>query len=351
MAYRRIWFRPRILRNVAHIDFSTSILGSPTRMPVYVAATALGGLYHPNGELELSQGCNRANIIQMFPRLSSTSMSAIAEHRGEKQTHWFQLYTDEDRRVAQKDVERAESLGFKALAITVDTAQLGNRERDKRIKSVGLSAVPKAQSEEDDHITKEGITSYIDPSLNWNDIPWFQSLTKMPILLKGIQTGEDAVMAAQSGVEGIIISNHGGRQLDFSRSPIEVLEEVMGALKAANVDLSKFEVLIDGGIRRGTDIFKAIALGAKAVGIGRPVMYALSAFGQEGVERLFDLLESELTMCMRLMGAPTLSHITRDMIITKNLSDHTVPVARNMQLDENYEPLPTVLTSSTKSKL
>jgi len=160
----------------------------------------------------------------------------------------------------------------------------------------------------------------------------------MHIILKGIQTGEDAVLAVKHNVSGIVVSNHGGRQLDTSRSGIEVLVEVMAALKEIGAD-KKLPVFVDGGVRRGTDVFKALALGAQAVGIGRPILYGLASYGQEGVERVIQILKDELEMCMRLMGTPTLADINPTLLSTKNLTDHFVPSPKDFLSSATYLPL------------
>merc|ERR1712050_554105 len=164
--------------------------------------------------------------------------------------------------------------------------------------------------------TTRAISSFIDPSLDWNDMPWFKSITSMPVLLKGIQTGEDAVRAYESGMDGLVVSNHGGRQLDFTRSGIEMLVEVMDALRSIGADFNKFTVLVDGGFRRGSDVFKALALGARAVGIGRPTLVGMAAYGAEGVEKGGQIFKDEMEMHMRLMGTPTVADMTPDMVIT-----------------------------------
>ena len=190
------------------------------------------------------------------------------------------------------------------------------------------------------------ISTFIDPSLCWADVPWLRSICKVPLVLKGIQCGEDAVRAAKAGCDGIIVSNHGGRQLGTCRSGIEILEEVMRDLRLTGLD-KKVEVYMDGGVRRGADIFKALALGAKGVGMGRPFLYAMSTYGQEGVERLLDLLQEELEMVMRLNGVTSISEITGSYIITNDLS-------RNRFSQDSlsltvYEPLKPL--TSPKSKL
>jgi len=174
--------------------------------------------------------------------------------------------------------------------------------------------------------------------LNWKDIPWFRSITKMAIVLKGVQCAEDAILAVEYGCDAIILSNHGGRQLDFARSGVELLIEVMEALRSVGAE-NKIEVWIDGGIRRGSDIFKALALGAKAVGVGRPILYGMAAFGQEGIEKVIQILKNELSMTMKLMGAASISDIKPSMAIIKNLQDHVV-MPTDYLSKEIYQHLP-----------
>lgn len=197
----------------------------------------------------------------------------------------------------------------------------------------GGKAGPKNQG------TAKALTTFIDPSLSWDDLPWFRSITKMKIVLKGVATGEDTIMALENGCDGVILSNHGGRQLDFARSGIEILTEVMPLLRQhKDYNPDKFEVHIDGGIRRGTDIFKAIALGATGVGVGRPGLYSMAAFGQDGLEKMIDILRDELEMTMRLMGCQSLQDIKPDMVITDNLSTHIATVPSHHLYNEVYRP-------------
>ncbi|CAO3627328.1 unnamed protein product [Cunninghamella blakesleeana] len=324
-AFHRIWLRPRILVNVKQLDLTTHMLGNQVSMPLYITGTALGKLGHPEGELVLTRAAAQTNIIQMIPTLASCSFDEIVDNAAPSQTQWLQLYVNQDRNISKRFIQHAESRGIKGLFITVDAPQLGRREKDMRVKY--SDDAPEEMDDNSDVNRNEGaaryISTFIDPSLNWDDLDWFKSNTKMPILLKGIQTPEDAVLAAKHGCAGIVISNHGGRQLDTAPSAIEILPDVMDALRAEQLD-KNFEVFIDGGIRRGSDIFKAIALGAKGVGIGRPALFAMSTYGEEGVKKLINLLKDELIMCMRLMGAPTINHITRDMVDIRNLKDHFV---------------------------
>lgn len=198
------------------------------------------------------------------------------------------------------------------------------------------------------------LTAFLDPALQWSDIDWLRSITKMPIVLKGIQTGEDAVLAYEKGVAGIIVTNHGGRQLDYCRSGLECLEEVIDALRAKYGPgyRDNFDVFVDGGIRRGNDIFKALALGAVGVGLGRAFIYGLAAYGQEGVEKCIQILRDEFTLVMRLMGCRNLGEIKREMIITKDLATHTTSVGSVLGLhDTNYRPILNVQDSYEKAGL
>ncbi|GBC09100.1 hypothetical protein RclHR1_00860038 [Rhizophagus clarus] len=321
-AFQRIWLRPRVMRDVTHVDTRTKLLGYDSSFPLYITATALGKLGHPEGEVVLTRAAHTQNIIQMIPTLASCSLNEMTTARQEGQIQFFQLYVNKNRNITQKVIQTAEQKGCKALFITVDAPQLGRREKDMRVKFV--HAPPHIQDEKDirrDQGVARAISSFIDSGLSWKDLEWFRSITKMPIILKGIQTPEDAVLAAKYGCEGIVLSNHGGRQLDFARSGIEILPEVVEVLKKEGL-YDKMEIYVDGGIRRGTDIFKAIALGAKAVGIGRPLLYAMASYGQAGVERALQLLKDELELAMRLAGANTLADIRPEMVDIKNLTDH-----------------------------
>jgi L-lactate dehydrogenase (cytochrome) len=342
-AYQRIWLRPRILIDVEKIDMSATILGTKASFPLYITATALGKLAHPEGEAVLTRAAHTEGIAQMIPTLGSRSLKELTDEARDAQPQFFQLYVNKDRAITQKLVEQAEASGCKALFITVDAPQLGSREKDKRFKFPEADDTDVQKSKGDGIDRSQGaaraISSFIDPSLKWADLEWFKTITKMPLLLKGVQCAEDAVLAYQAGMNGVVLSNHGGRQLDYSRSAVEVLCEVMPALRAVNADLSKFEVYVDGGIRRGTDIFKAIALGARGVGIGRPTLYGMAAYGQEGAERVIQLLKEELEMCMRLMGTPTLAHITPNHVLTRNISDHFAVQGTDHLAASSYEPL------------
>jgi L-lactate dehydrogenase (cytochrome) len=330
-AFHRIWLKPRVMVNVKDVDVSSTILGHPTALPVYLSAVAMCGLGHPDGELAWVRAAGAAGVCFMLPSLASTPFKDMTGARIEGQTLFFQLYVNPNRDVAKKMVQQAEAEGVSTMFITCDAPQLGNREKDKRNKATKSAAAQTAHQGADAKTRSQGVskalTSFIDPALCWDDLAWFRSITSMKIVLKGIQTAEDAVLAAEHGVDGIVCSNHGGRQLDSARSGVEVLAEVMPALREAGLD-GKLDVFVDGGVRRGTDVFKCLALGAKAVGLGRPPLYAMAGYGQEGIEHMLMLLRAELEMTMRLTGCKTLADIRRSMVITDNLKDHiaVVPV-------------------------
>ncbi|KAG2224332.1 hypothetical protein INT45_012901 [Circinella minor] len=325
-AFHRIWLKPRVMVDVKNIDLTTHMLGTQTALPLYLTGTALGKLGHPEGELVLTRSAAETNVIQMIPTLASCSFDEIVDAALETQTQWLQLYVNSDREITNAFVNHAEKRGIKGLFITVDAPQLGRREKDMRVK---YSDDAPEEMEQKDVSRNEGaaryISTFIDPSLNWNDLSWFKSITKVPIILKGVQTSADAVQAFRHGCQGVVLSNHGGRQLDFAPSGIEILPEVIDALhKEKGFNGENFEVYVDGGIRRGSDIFKALALGASGVGIGRPALFAMSTYGQAGVTRLIQLLQEELAMNMRLMGAKSIKDIKADMVDTRNLKDHFV---------------------------
>ena len=286
-AFHKIWFRPRVLVDVENIDLTTTMLGTPVSIPFYVTATALGKLGHPEGEVVLTRGAHKHHVVQMIPTLASCSFDEICDAAEPGQPQWLQLYVNKNRDITKRIVQHAEKRGVKALFITVDAPQLGRREKDMRSKFSDTGS--NVQSTGGDNVDRSqgaarAISSFIDPSLSWKDIPWFQSITKMPIVLKGVQRVEDVLRAIEYGVHGVVLSNHGGRQLDTARSGIEILAEVMPVLREHGLH-DKLEIFVDGGIRRATDMIKALCLGAKGVGIGRPFLYAMSAYGLPGVDR------------------------------------------------------------------
>lgn len=342
-AFHKIWFRPRVLIDVTHCDASTTMLGVRTALPFYVTATALGKLGHPDGETVLTRASAKHGVIQMIPTLASCSFDEIIDAaQGTGQTQWLQLYVNSDRAITKRIVQQAEARGCKGLFITVDAPQLGRREKDMRSKFSDVGTDVQKSSSPDSVDRSQGaaraISSFIDPALQWSDIPFFQDITKMPIVLKGVQRVDDVLKAVEHGVAGVVLSNHGGRQLDTAPAAIELLAEVMPALRARGWD-RKIEVYIDGGIRRASDIAKALCLGAKGVGIGRPFLYAMSAYGQDGVERAITLLRDELIMNMRLLGARSVDELTPDLVDTRGLATRAVVTPSDNLLGGVYDPL------------
>jgi L-lactate dehydrogenase (cytochrome) len=318
-AFGRLWLRPRVLVDVSNIDTSAELLGVPSSFPLYVTATALAKLADPEGEVAITRACAKANVPYMCPTLSSCSLEEMTSARAPGQTQWFQLYVNKDRAITKDLLQRAETGGCKAVFVTVDAPQLGRRERDMRFKAPQKSSVQEGDMQVDtSRGTSNALSSFIDPSLSWSDLEWIAGVTKLPVCLKGIQSGKDAVLGTKRGAKAIVVSNHGGRQLDYARSCVEVLIEVMAALREAGLD-RQITVFADGGIRRGTDIFKCLALGANGVGIGRPVLHGLAAYGEAGVVKTITMLRDEFATCLMMIGCPTVADIKEEMVVTSKL--------------------------------
>lgn len=340
-AFHKIWFRPKVLVDVEKVDISTTMLGTNVDIPFYVTATALGKLGNPEGEVVLTRGAHKHNVVQMIPTLASCSFDEIVDAKQGDQVQWLQLYVNKDREITKKIVQHAEKRGVKGLFITVDAPQLGRREKDMRTKFDDTGS--NVQSTGGDNVDRSqgaarAISSFIDPSLSWKDIPWFLSITKMPIILKGVQRVEDVLKAIDMGVHGVVLSNHGGRQLDTARSGIEILSEVMPVLRERGLQ-DKIEIFIDGGVRRATDIIKALCLGAKGVGIGRPFLFAMSAYGLPGVDRAMQLLKDEMVMNMRLIGAAKVEDLTPDMLDLSGARSHFVTQPEDTLSLRSYDAL------------
>ncbi|XP_026430357.1 peroxisomal (S)-2-hydroxy-acid oxidase GLO4-like [Papaver somniferum] len=315
-AFRRITFRPRVLIDVSKINLSTSILGYNMSSPIMVAPTAFHCLAHSEGEVATAKAAAASNTIMVLSFSSTRTIEEVASSCNG--IRFYQLYVYKRRDVSATLVQRAERNGFKAIVLTVDTPKLGRRWADIKNKMVS------PQLKNFDGLLSTEVVSVkmgetlkllplkrLDSSLNWNDIEWLKSITNLPILLKGVVTAEDAIKAVEVGASGVIVSNHGARQLDFAPATISVLEEVVQAVGG------RIPVLLDGGIRRGTDVFKALALGAQAVLIGRPVIYGLAAKGQHGVTRVIEMLRDELELTMTLCGCCSVKEITRNHVRTE----------------------------------
>jgi 4-hydroxymandelate oxidase len=318
-AYDRLTLAYRVLVDVSRRDLSATVLGQPVAMPVLVAPTAFHRLAVPEGEIATARAAGAAGTVMILSTLSNTRVEdVVAAASGPV---WFQLYVYRDRKATEGLVRRAESAGCRALVLTVDAPLIGRRERDVRNRfhlPPGLAVanmLPEGYGDLPPAAADSGLAAYVsallDPSLSWRDVSWLRSITNLPVLVKGIVRPDDALRAAEAGAAGLVVSNHGGRQLDTAPATIDVLPEIADALAAHN---HKIEVLMDGGIRRGTDILKALALGARAVLVGRPILWGLAANGEAGAAWALRHLRDELDLAMALAGTPTLADITRDLV-------------------------------------
>jgi isopentenyl diphosphate isomerase/L-lactate dehydrogenase-like FMN-dependent dehydrogenase len=287
-AFRRWVLRPRMLVDVSDVTTATTVLGTEVSFPVLVAPMAFQGLAHPDGERAMARGAAAAGTVMCLSTLSTIALDEVAE-AAPGGSRWFQLYWGPDRSQVQDLVERAAAAGYRAIVVTVDLPEVGRRERDLRS---GFE-------------TPASLSDVTDNSLTWRDLEWLRSHTALPILVKGILTAEDAVLATEAGVDGIVVSNHGGRQLDGVAASLDVLSDVVEAVGDRAV------VLMDGGVRRGTDVVKALALGAQAVLVGRAALYGLAVGGAEGVERVLGLLREEFELALALCGCPSPEHVAR----------------------------------------
>ncbi|CAE6360969.1 unnamed protein product [Rhizoctonia solani] len=312
LAFRRYWFRPRILRGTKTIDTSCNILGVPSALPIFVSPAAMAGLGDPAGEVNITRGAGKTGIIQGISSNASCTIDEIADARTdrEKQPLFFQLYVASDRTKSVQTIKRVEELGYRAIFFTVDAPVLGNRELDQRNRSGLLGS-----GDEDEEGQKGGVAStidgYFDTDIDWSTLKWLKTVTKLPIILKGVQTVEDVELAAEHGVQAVLLSNHGGRQLDYAPAGIDVLYE----LRQKRPDLfDKVEVYVDGGVRRGTDVLKALCLGAKGVGLGRTFLFANGTYGEKGVVKAVRILQNEIETGMRLLGATSLDQLRPEMV-------------------------------------
>ena len=312
--FEAIRLKPRVLVDVSRLDTSLELFGQRLAFPILLAPTAYHKLVHPEGELATACGAAAAGATLVVSSFATTSLEDIA--RSATGALWFQLYIPADRSLTRDLIQRAEAAGCKALVVTVDTPVLGQREREMRgnfhlppgMERVNLKGLGQRETELG-HFELGGIyTPLLDASLTWKAIDWICSLAKTPVVLKGILSAEDAKLAAEHGAAGVIVSNHGARNLDTTPAAIEALPRVAEAIEG------RIPVLMDGGIRRGTDVVKALGLGARAVLIGRPYLWGLAVDGASGVERVLKILFTELKAAMALCGRPTLASIDRSVL-------------------------------------
>ena len=336
-AYRRITFRPRVLRDVGQVDISTTLLGKPLTFPLVLAPTGFTRIADPAGELAVARAAARAGIPYSLSTLGTRSIEEVAAVSSGRL--WFQVYVWKDRGLVAEMVQRAADSGYEALCLTVDTAVLGKRERDVRRgftlpPKLGLSTIldgiahpgwtwqfirsdPIVFANVSGHAVGDGaeavslaeyVSRQFDPGLSWKDVEWLRSRWDGPIVIKGIQTTVDAGIAADEGIEAIALSNHGGRQLDSAPAPLELVPEVADAVG------DRVEIICDGGVRRGSDIVKALALGATACMSGRAYLYGLGAAGEAGVDHVLDVLSSDMRRTMALIGCRAIADLGRDYV-------------------------------------
>jgi 4-hydroxymandelate oxidase len=301
-AFDRWRLRPRVLVDVGEVTTATTVLGTEISMPVITAPVAYQRMAHPDGELAVARGAASAGTITSLSTFTTTSPADVAEAAGDGPC-WFQLYWHPDRGIATDVLNQAREAGFSAIMLTVDLPVLGRRERDLRtgfeLKSDYRLEVYASALGDVGVVTPASAAELVNPRLTWRDLEWLHETAGLPVIVKGILAAEDAVLAAEHGCDAVVVSNHGGRQLDRAVASLDALPEVVEAVG------NRTEVLFDGGIRRGTDVAIALALGARAVLVGRPVVWGLAARGAEGVQHVLELLRDELLLALALLGCPS----------------------------------------------
>lgn len=336
-AYATVTYRPRVLRGIAEVDVAASILGKPLAYPLVLAPTGFTRIADPAGELAVARSAERAGLPYTLSTLSTRSIEEVrAVSRGRL---WFQVYAWRDRGLVKEMIDRAADARFEALVLTVDTAVLGRRERDVRrgfslpptiglgtfvdgarhpgwtwdfVRSEPIRFANVVGRDVGDGASPVTLSDYIntqfDPGLSWDDVDWLRSVWGGPVLVKGIQTVDDARIAADAGVDAIVLSNHGGRQLDGAPATLPLVAPVADAVGGRS------EIICDGGVRRGSDILKAVALGATACMAGRAYLYGLGAAGERGVDRVLEWFHADLVRTMSLVGAATIADLDRSLV-------------------------------------
>ncbi|HWF20517.1 MAG TPA: alpha-hydroxy acid oxidase [Acidimicrobiales bacterium] len=342
-AFGQVTFRPRVLRGIEDVDISSTLLGQPLDYPLVLAPTGFTRMADPSGEVAVARAAERAGLPYVLSSLSTRSIEEVrASSRGRL---WFQVYAWRDRGLVKELVDRSAAARYEALVLTVDSAVFGRRERDVRRgfslpPSIGpgtivdgalhpgwtwaflqsepirfANIVDRGVADGSSPVTlSDYVNAQFDPALSWNDIDWLRTIWDGPIIVKGIQGVEDAIIAADMGVEAIALSNHGGRQLDSSPATLSLVSPVADAVG------DRTEIICDGGIRRGSDILKAVAAGASACMTGRPYLYGLGAGGERGVDRVLGWFRDDCVRTMRLIGAPVIGDLDRSMICLDGLT-------------------------------
>jgi len=327
-AFERVKLLPRILVDVSDVydglrlrNLTTSILGQPLQLPLLIAPMAFQCLAHPDGEVATALAAASAGVGMVLSTMATKSIEEVATACDDKfpnSLRWFQLYIHKDRELTRALVEKAYKAGYKALCLTVDAPVLVELERVRRNEfalppDLHLANLATISGLDISHEKGEsGLFTYfaqqLNPEVTWRDLEWLESLSPLPLVIKGILRPDDAVRAVEYGAKAIVVSNHGGRQLDGAIASLDALAEIVAAVDG------KIEILLDGGIRRGTDILKALALGAKAVLIGRPILWGLAVGGQIGVSHVISLLQDELNLGMALSGCAKLQDIDPSLL-------------------------------------
>jgi isopentenyl diphosphate isomerase/L-lactate dehydrogenase-like FMN-dependent dehydrogenase len=307
-AFSRWLLRPRTLVDVSAPTTETTVLGTPVSMPLLVAPVAYQRIAHPDGEPGMARAAAAVGTAMVVSTLATATPAEVAE-AAPGAPRWFQLYVFRDPGVTRALIDQADDAGYLAIALTVDAPRLGRRERDLRtgfqvpaeitVPSFAAALGHAAAG------TPADMFARMDPSVGWRDLERLCSETRLPILVKGVQTAEDARLACEHGAAGVVVSNHGGRQLDGVPATIDVLPEVVEAVGG------RVEVLVDGGVRRGVDVVRALALGARAVLAGRAPLWGLAARGEQGAREVLELLREEIELALVLLGCPTPDHVTR----------------------------------------
>jgi 4-hydroxymandelate oxidase len=315
-AFDDIDLRFRVLTGVEHRDLSVTLFGKRTSMPVLIAPTGFHKLAYLDGEIATAQGASDADVIMVVSTMANVTLEEVRAAAAGPM--WFQLYVYRDRGVTRSLVQRAEAVGYDAIQVTVDLPVLGRREADVRngfglpgdlrlanLAGAGLGELGAVAGD-------SGVAAYtarmLDPSLTWKDVAWLKGLTRLPLLVKGLVRGDDAVRAIDSGADGVVVSNHGGRQLDTSPATIRALPEVADAIGGRGV------IILDGGVRRGTDVVKALALGAHAVMLGRPPLWGLAVAGRDGVRQVMEIVRYEFDAALALCGCKSAANVPRDIV-------------------------------------
>ncbi|XP_046392277.1 hydroxyacid oxidase 1 [Ischnura elegans] len=319
-AFRRLRIRPRVLRDVSIRDLSTVALGKRVAVPFGIAPTAMHCMAHPDGEVASARAAEKIGAVFILSTLSTRSLEEVAE-AAPKATKWFQLYIYKNRNITEDLVRRAERLGYKALVLTVDAPLFGIRWADARnkfhlpphLKLANFTGPAEADGVRERTTKGSQLQAYVtdlfDQTLTWDALTWLKSITKLPIILKGILTKEDVEEAINHNVAGVMVSNHGARQVDGFPATIEALPEIVKAV------CGRCEVFMDGGVTQGTDVFKALALGAKMVFIGRPVLWGLAYDGEEGAKTVLEIIRHEFDFTLALTGCSSIAGIEKEMVV------------------------------------